>query len=348
MIQLTAQPLTAEAFAPFGELILPTVGGNGVEVALDLSQGTPRYSVMRLTGRAMRFGAIARHQRVTQCLGAVGGRDWYIAVAAEYALPATDLSVITAFRVPGDAVIMLRRGTWHAGPHFEGGTIDFTNLELADTNEVDFDVVDLPDSLEIIANPGNAAFYTAEMRALQDTFDSRRLADRLEEMFVKTAIGDRARAIIERSSMFFLATANAAGAPDCSYKGGRPGFVQILDENTLAFPSYDGNGMYRSLGNIAANPAVGLLFVDFDGPDRHRVNGLATLHRDPESLALFPGAEAVVRVHTGAVFANCGRYVHNLRLGEINPYVPDARGDAPEPEWKSYTIFADTRPKRGA
>lgn len=107
----------------------------------------------------------------------------------------------------------------------------------------------------------------------------------------------------------------------------------------LILPTVGGNGMYRSLGDIAANPAVGLLFVDFDGPDRHRVNGLATLHRDPESLALFPGAEAVVRVHTGAVFANCGRYVHNLRLREINPYVPDARGDAPEPERKSYSIL---------
>ena len=353
MITLTALPLTAQAFGPFGEVLTPGPGQHGTEIALDLSQGKPRYSVMRLAARPMRFTSIPRHQRVTQCLGAVGGHDWYIAVAAPESDPSGAPSAIVAFLIPGDAVIKLHRGTWHAGPHFDGvgtaagpnaTTIDFTNLELSDTNEADFDVALLADEFEIAATQSPTPFYSTEMRAFQDHFDSRRLADRLEEMLITTTFDDRTRDFIERASMFFLGTADAHGAPDCSYKGGRPGFVRILDESTLAFPFYDGNGMYRSLGNIASNPAVGLLFVDFETPDRHRVNGIASLHRDPESLALFPGAEVVVRVRTGANFRNCGRYVHDLRSGEISAYVPDAQGNAPVPEWKSYSVFADVLP----
>ena len=67
--------------------------------------------------------------------------------------------------------------------------------------------------------------------------------------------------------MFFLATADEHGMPQCSYKGGDPGFVRVVDEHTLAFPSYDGNGMYLSLGNLLVNPQVGILFIDFAQPE---------------------------------------------------------------------------------
>src|SRR5690242_7711108 len=108
--------------------------------------------------------------------------------------------------------------------------------------------------------------YHAGSRRLQDRFDTRRLADRLDERHLQHAeIGERERALIERMDMFFLATADAEGRPQCSYKGGEPGFVRVLDAHTLAFPSYDGNGMYLSLGNVAVNPHVGLLFIDFAG-----------------------------------------------------------------------------------
>src|SRR5512147_1194270 len=136
--------------------------------------------------------------------------------------------------------------------------------------------------------------YHAGMRGLQDRFDARRLADRLAERLSRERFTDEDRDFIESRTMFFLATADAAGAPDCSYKGGDPGFVRLIDDTTLVFPSYDGNGMFRSLGNIAVNPLVGLLFIDWDRPRRLRVSGEASL-ADPNPTT-HPGAQVLVRV----------------------------------------------------
>src|SRR5882762_6394873 len=152
--------------------------------------------------------------------------------------------------------------------------------------------------------------YHAGMRELQDHFDSRRLADRLHERLSRTAFADEDRAFIEASSLFFLATADAQGQPDCSYKGGLPGFVRIVDERTLAFPDYNGNGMYRSLGNVLVNQSVALLFIDFEHPQRLRVLGEATLHDTDPLLAEFAGAQLIVRVRATRIFPNCPRYVH--------------------------------------
>ena len=143
--------------------------------------------------------------------------------------------------------------------------------------------------------------YHDGARAMQDRFDSRRIADRLEQVTVHTAFSADDRALIERSPMFFLATADADGWPDCSYKGGMPGFVRVVDPGTLELPSYDGNGMFRSLGNIVVNPKVGLLFIDFDQRTRMRVNGIASIVDDAASLTAFPGAQAVVRVEVDRI-----------------------------------------------
>ncbi len=144
------------------------------------------------------------------------------------------------------------------------------------------------------------AMYHDGSRELQDRFDSRRIADRLEQITVHDRFSDDDRAFIERVPMFFLATADADGWPDCSYKGGQPGFVRVVDESTLAFPSYDGNGMFRSLGNVLVNPKVGMLFIDFERPNRMRINGIASLHDDDELLSSFEGAQLIVRVHARA------------------------------------------------
>src|SRR3954463_5671715 len=122
--------------------------------------------------------------------------------------------------------------------------------------------------------------YHEGARSLQDRFDTRRLADRLDERFLREAvISESDREFIERMDMFFLATADAAGRPQCSYKGGEPGVVRVLDERTVAFPNYDGNGIFLSMGNLAVNPHVGLLFVDFVSgrPSRLRLNGIASV-----------------------------------------------------------------------
>src|SRR5947209_7847171 len=138
--------------------------------------------------------------------------------------------------------------------------------------------------------------YNDGSRRLQDRFDTRRLADRIDER-MRDRIDDDDRAFIERADMFFLATADAEGRPQCSYKGGDPGFVRVLDEHTIAFPNYDGNGMFMSLGNLARNPQVGLLFVDFQNQWRLRLNGVASIEQHDPLRAAYPEAQLVVRVN---------------------------------------------------
>ena len=186
--------------------------------------------------------------------------------------------------------------------------------------------------------------YHDGSRAMQDRFDSRRIADRLEQVTVHTNLTADDIAFVEQCSMFFLATADADGWPDCSYKGGAPGFVRVLDPATLAFPSYDGNGMFRSLGNIVVNPRVGMLFISFSHPNRMRVNGTAAIETDGDLLARFDGAQAVVRVAVERVFPNCPRYIHRMDLVEHSEYAPRPDHVPPEPEWKRMDVFRDALP----
>ena len=178
--------------------------------------------------------------------------------------------------------------------------------------------------------------YHAGSRELQDRFDTRRLADRLDERNCRDHITPDDAAFIARMDMFFLATADAEGRPQCAYKGGDPGFVRVLDEHTLAFPNYDGNGMYLSWGNALVNPHVGLLFVDFvsERPSRLRVEGDASVQLEDELAATWPEAQFVVRVRVRRLFPNCPRYIHRMALVERSPYVPRAGAPTPVPEWK--------------
>ena len=187
--------------------------------------------------------------------------------------------------------------------------------------------------------------YHAASRQLQDAFDTRRLADRIAEKLARTAFTDEDRTFICAQPMFFLATADAAGSPECSYKGGLPGFVRVLDELTLAFPSYDGNGMFRSLGNLVLNPQVGLLFIDFEQPRRLRVQGRASLRHDDPLLPEFTGAQCVVRVRAERIFPNCPRYIHRMQRLELSTYVPCADHATPVAAWKRFEMFRDVLPK---
>jgi predicted pyridoxine 5'-phosphate oxidase superfamily flavin-nucleotide-binding protein len=187
--------------------------------------------------------------------------------------------------------------------------------------------------------------YHAGMRQLQDRFDTRRLADRLDEKLGRTAFTVEDRQFIESRTLFFLATADAEGRPDCSYKGGEPGFVRVTGDDELAFPSYDGNGMFRSLGNVLVNPAVALLFVDFERPNRLRVNGRAFIADADPLLGSFAGAQLVVRVRAGRIFPNCPRYIHRMSVAEPSPYVPRAGYTPPVPKWKRFDAFRDVLPR---
>jgi predicted pyridoxine 5'-phosphate oxidase superfamily flavin-nucleotide-binding protein len=183
--------------------------------------------------------------------------------------------------------------------------------------------------------------YHTGMRTLQDRFDTRRLADRLDEKLSRTAFTPEDREFIGSRSLFFLATADASGQPDCSYKGGDPGFVRVTADDELTFPSYDGNGMFRSLGNVLANAAVALLFVDFERPNRLRVLGRAHLVEDDTLRAQWPGAQLIVRVKATRIFPNCPRYIHRMATIEPSPYVPRAGEVPPIPKWKRFEMFCD-------
>jgi predicted pyridoxine 5'-phosphate oxidase superfamily flavin-nucleotide-binding protein len=190
-----------------------------------------------------------------------------------------------------------------------------------------------------------AGLYHDGNRRLQDSFDTRRLADRLEEVKVRDHIDDGDRAFIESLDMFFLATADAGGRANCSYKGGDPGFVRVLDPHTLAFPGYDGNGMFLSLGNALVNPEVGLLFICFERRRRVRLNGTASVAIDDPLLASWPEAKQVVRVRAREVFPNCPRYIHHYELVERSRFVPRPERETPVPEWKRSDWAADVLPE---
>ena len=187
--------------------------------------------------------------------------------------------------------------------------------------------------------------YHAGSRSLQDAFDTRRLADRLQERLSRTAFTAEDTAFIASQAMFMLATADAEGWPECSYKGGVPGLVRVLDERTLAFPSYDGNGMFRSLGNVLVNPRVGLLFIDFEQPKRLRVQGLAAIDSSDPLIERFEGAQRVVRVKVERIFPNCPRYIHPMKRLSVSEHAPRQGHAPPDAAWKQFEMFRDVLPR---
>ena len=189
--------------------------------------------------------------------------------------------------------------------------------------------------------------YHSGQRQLQDQFDSRALADRLDETLRRTAFNDGDKAFVEASPFFFLATADAHGQPDCSFKGGLPGFARIVAPDRLVWPDYDGNGMFRSLGNVLVNPAVGLLFMRIgEKPGRLRINGRAEVLADDPLIESFPGAQMLISLTPTDIFPNCPRYIPQMEMIAPSIYSPRL-GEAPvEPAWKAMDSFKDVVPPR--
>jgi ureidoglycolate hydrolase len=144
--------LTAQSFAPYGNVIEPKLRGGqfdrGYEAddpRLTITNGEPMLRIMHLRRRGLVFSKIARHLRVTQCLGALQGKDWFLAVAPpDVTVSAPRLEDVVGFRIPGDRIVKLHQATWHAGPHFEHEDAMFLNLENRDTNSHDFHDAVLP------------------------------------------------------------------------------------------------------------------------------------------------------------------------------------------------------------
>lgn len=191
-------------------------------------------------------------------------------------------------------------------------------------------------------------FYSEHHRQFQERHDTRKLADRLQQIIVETQISEPHRAFIESRDFFFLTTVDHRGYPTCSYKGGNPGLVRAIDSQTLCFPNYDGNGMFLSLGNIQHHRKIGMLFIDFDTPHRVRVHGDGSIKPDDSLLSDYPGANSIIRVAINEIFVNCPRYIHRMQRVETSKYVPQAGKDAPAPQWKRIDALQDALPPRDA
>jgi uncharacterized protein len=183
-------------------------------------------------------------------------------------------------------------------------------------------------------------------RSLQDRFDTRRLADNTEARIVLTEISPEHKAFIESRDMFFLSTIDHQGRPTVSYKGGDPGFVRVLDNKTVAFPCYDGNGMFYSMGNLLGNQRVGMLFINFEKPHRLRLQGIASVSDDDPLLPEYAEAQLIVRVTVTEIFRNCPRYVHHYKKIEPSKFVPRATGETPIAPWKRVDDIQAALPAR--
>jgi predicted pyridoxine 5'-phosphate oxidase superfamily flavin-nucleotide-binding protein len=188
--------------------------------------------------------------------------------------------------------------------------------------------------------------YGEQHRALQQDFDTVKLADAVHGNIVCTEIGEEHRGFIESRDMFFLTTIDHRGYPTCSYKGGSPGFLKIIDSKTLAFPSFDGNGMFLSMGNISINNKIGMLLIDFETPHRIRIHGNASIHRDEQSLKMFLGAEVVVLVEVAEIFVNCPRYIHRYKRIASAKHVPQENVPVALPQWKRIEGLQEALPAR--
>jgi predicted pyridoxine 5'-phosphate oxidase superfamily flavin-nucleotide-binding protein len=188
--------------------------------------------------------------------------------------------------------------------------------------------------------------YSEQHRSLQDEFETRALADTLEKLIVHSEITAEEKAFIETREMFFLSTVDHLGRPSVSYKGGEKGFIKVVDKSTLAFPSYDGNGMYLSAGNITANNKVGLLLIDFENPHRIRIQGEATVDLNDPLLTEYKEAQLIIRITIKEMWMNCPRYIHKHQKIESSKYVPQKSCETPLPEWKKLDLLQSILPSK--
>jgi predicted pyridoxine 5'-phosphate oxidase superfamily flavin-nucleotide-binding protein len=189
-----------------------------------------------------------------------------------------------------------------------------------------------------------SSIYGEAHRGLQDKFETRRLADRLEALTVKDFMDEQDQGFVSTRDMFFLSTVDQHGRPTVSYKGGDPGFIKVIDDRTIAFPCYDGNGMYLSMGNLSANPEVGILFIDFEVRHRMRLQGRASIQAQDPLVEAYHEAQFVVRVAISQTWVNCPRYIHRYKKLDPSRYVPRQDCDTPLAEWKRIDAIHDALP----
>ena len=181
---------------------------------------------------------------------------------------------------------------------------------------------------------------------MQLEFESEKLASAVENIIVHEEVMDDEKAFIESRDMFFLSTIDAEGKPTVSYKGGDAGFIRVVDAKTLAFPSYDGNGMFLSMGNIAGNKSVGILFIDFENPHRLRLQGEASVDKNDPLMSEYKEADMIVRVSVSKLWKNCPRYIHKYVKEKDSGYVPRENCETPMPPWKKLEDIQEILPSK--
>ncbi len=184
-------------------------------------------------------------------------------------------------------------------------------------------------------------FFTSAQRQLQGEFETTDLANRIVETVVTEELSDQQAEFIHSRNMFYLSTIDELGYPSCSYKGGDLGFVRVINPGTIVFPNYDGNGMFMSMGNIQDKAKVGLLFIDFETPQRLRLRGKARCSREGPMIDSYPGANLVVEISVNHVWVNCPRYVHRMQPLDQSPYLPGKDGLVSLALWKRVDLIQD-------
>lgn len=188
--------------------------------------------------------------------------------------------------------------------------------------------------------------YDQHHRKIQAEFETENLANAAAQVIVHEEILDNDKAFIESRDMFFLSTIDAEGRPTVSYKGGDPGFIRVVDEKTLAFPSYDGNGMFLSMGNIDGNSQIAMLFIDFENPYRLRLQGEASLDKNDPLMSEYKEADLIVRVKVNNLWQNCPRYIHKYVKQDPSDFVPRENAETPMPAWKKVDVIQPALPPK--
>ncbi|MFI7104583.1 pyridoxamine 5'-phosphate oxidase family protein [Streptomyces sp. NPDC050161] len=169
------------------------------------------------------------------------------------------------------------------------------------------------------ARPGSDGEHLVQQR-----LGTTERADRFYSDQVLDHLNQRMQEFVARQEMLFLATSDRHGACDSSFRAGPPGFVQVLDDRTLAYPEYRGNGVMASVGNLSENPQLGILMVDFlrDRIGLH-INGRARVALDAEIRQLYPWlpadpvpgrrAQLWVTVEVEEAYIHCAKHIPHLQ-----------------------------------
>lgn len=168
--------------------------------------------------------------------------------------------------------------------------------------------------------------FTPSVKAIQSRKGSRHAYARMEAQGGwATLISAELAAFIARQNSAFLATANADGQPYIQHRGGPPGFLQVLDEHTIAFADFNGNRQYISSGNLADNPKAHLFLIDYATRQRVKLWGTARVVSDDKVLIerLMPAAypaksEQAILFTVLAWDANCPQHIpQRLEAGDV-------------------------------